>query len=367
MKKRPETRRAGSAMVLGFDGTEMTPALERLLRDVQPAGVVLFKRNVQTAAQTWELLRACERAAGRPLLRCVDMEGGTVDRLRDIVGPAPAAAEVFASRDRKLFRKHGSVIGATCRALGFNVDFAPVLDLALAPARPVLTTRVVSADPKEAAEYAGEFLRGLRDAGVQGCGKHFPGLGEAALDTHHDLPSVAKSWKKLWAEDMAPYRLLRTQLPMVMVSHAAYPAVTRTPASLAPEWMSGALRRKVGFRGVIATDDMEMGALQKFAPMAEAAVAAVRAGADLLLVCHREDLIRSAHEALVCAAERDSRFRRRLAESARRVAGLQKKARRLSPQPTVARVEGLTRQLWELGEQVRLETLDRDSRLEARA
>ena len=137
----------GQLLIVGFDGTEMTPRLSSLLTRLQPAGVILFARNIKTAEQTWRLLRDCQKCVSTPLFTCVDLEGGRVDRFRDVLGPTPAAADVFATGDRKLFRKHGQVIGENCRALGFNVDFAPVLDLAFEASRSVMSSRVVSAEP----------------------------------------------------------------------------------------------------------------------------------------------------------------------------------------------------------------------------
>ena len=217
----------GQLLIIGFDGTEVSPALASQLQRIQPSGVILFARNIVGAEQTYKLLRDCQQHLSAPLFRCVDLEGGKVDRLRNVLGPAPSAAEVFASGDRKLFRQHGRVIGVNCRALGFNVDFAPALDLAFEASRTVMNSRLVSDDPKETIVYVREFLAGLRAAGVLGNGKHFPGLGEGRLDSHHSLPVIDKSWKKLWEQDLVPYRALRSQLPFIMISHAAYPAVTR--------------------------------------------------------------------------------------------------------------------------------------------
>ena len=251
----------GQLLIIGFDATEMSPRLASLLTQIQPAGVILFARNITAVDQTHRLLRECQKCVQSPLFTCVDLEGGQVDRFRDVLGPTPSAADVFSTGDRKLFRKHGRLIGENCRALGFNVDFAPTLDLAFAASKTVLGSRAVSANPKEVVGYAREFLRGLRDAYVLGCGKHFPGLGEANLDTHHDFPSVDKSFRKLWAEDLVPYRLLRPELSLVMVSHAAFPAVTRQkmPASLSKKWITEILRKKIGYRGLIISDDLEMG------------------------------------------------------------------------------------------------------------
>jgi len=354
----------GQLLIMGFDGTEMSPRLASLLKKIQPAGVILFARNITGAEQTHTLLSECQKCVATPLFTCVDLEGGTVDRFRDVLGPAPSPAEVFATRSRALFRKHGRVIGENCRALGFNVDFAPVLDLAYEASHSVLSSRAVSDDPKQVVAYAREFLRGLSDAGVLGCGKHFPGLGEATLDTHHELPRIEKPLRKLWEQDLIPYRLLRRELPFVMVSHAAFPAVSKekTPASLSKKCITDILREKIGYRGLICSDDLEMGGVLNAAPIEEAIIGHIRAGGDLGLICHREDFILRAHDALVREAEHDGRFARRVEESARRVLAFKSKKARGRGRPrhtlsTGARVEKLTRQLWEFGEEIRMAAL----------
>ncbi|MGD0469463.1 MAG: glycoside hydrolase family 3 N-terminal domain-containing protein [Terriglobales bacterium] len=376
----------GQLLIIGFDGTEMSPRLASLLTKIQPAGVILFARNITGAEQTHTLLRECQKCVATPLFTCVDLEGGTVDRFRNVIGSAPSPAEVFATGSRALFRKHGRVIGENCRALGFNVDFAPVLDLAYEASRAVMSSRSVSDDPKQVVAYAREFLRGLGDAGVLGCGKHFPGLGESKLDSHRELPVIKKPLKRMWVEDLYPYRLLRRQLPFVMISHAAFtgvtPAVTkgrtngrsneRTPASLSKKWITDILRKKIGYRGLICSDDLEMGGVLAAAPIEEAAIEHVtighiRAGGDLGLICHREDFILRAHEAVVREAERDGKFARRVRESARRVLAFKKKSLTKKPgvsrhTPTSARVEKLTRQLWEFGEEIWLATLAGEER-----
>jgi len=346
--------------MIGFDGTEMTPRLTSLLKRLQPAGVILFARNIRSADQTWRLLRDCQKCVAAPLFTCVDLEGGTVDRFRDVLGPSPSAAEVFATGDRKLFRKHGRILGENCRALGFNVDFAPVFDLAFPTSQQIMGTRVVSATASDAITYAKEFLAGLADAEVLGCGKHFPGLGEGNLDSHHELPVIDKPLKRLWEEDLLPYRKLRRQVAFVMVAHAAYPSATKdkTPASLSKFWVVQTLRKRIGFRNLIVSDDLEMGGVLAAASVGEAAVGAIRAGSDLCLVCHHEDQVLQACEGLKRCCEADRKFASRVGEAARRVQSFKKKWKsslRLSKAPSSATAGKLTRKLWEFGEQIRLE------------
>jgi beta-N-acetylhexosaminidase len=352
----------GQLLIVGFDGTKMTARLSSLLTRLQPGGVILFARNIKSADQTWRLLRDCQKCVPTPLFTCIDLEGGTVDRFREVLGAAPSAADVFATGNRKLFRKHGQLIGENCHALGFNVDFAPVLDLAFEASRNVMGSRAVSATPRETVAYAREFLAGLRAAGVLGCGKHFPGLGEGKLDSHHELPVIEKRLKKLWGEDLLPYRMLRAQMPMVMISHAAYPMVThdRTPASLSKIWIADILRKRIGYRNLIVSDDLEMGGVLSAAPVGQAAVEFIRAGGDLCLICHREEYIVEAYEGLVTTAERDSKFAKRVAEAARRVQAFKKKSAKMmrrTKQPSATAVERLSRRLWEFGEQIWLDTL----------
>ena len=354
----------GQLLIIGFDGTEMSTPLASLLKRIQPAGVILFARNIVSAEQTHRLLKECQAQVGAPLLRCVDLEGGKVDRLRDAIGPAPSPADVFASGNRKLFRAHGRVIGENCRVVGFNVDFAPALDLALHASKSVMSTRAVSADPRQVITYARAFLAGLGDEGVLGCGKHFPGLGEGTLDSHHELPVIEKAWKKLWRQDLTPYRTLHRELPFVMVSHAAYPAVTRenTPASQSKKWITDILRKKIRYHGLIASDDLEMGGVLSAAPIEKAAAQFVGAGGDLCLICHKQEFVTRSYEELQRQATDDRAFAKRAAEAVKRVLAFKKKSKKLArwgKAPSAIEVERLTRKLWEFSEQVRLETIRR--------
>ena len=350
-------RNIGQLIIVGFDGTEMSSGLAALLTRIQPAGVILFARNITGGEQTYRLLRDCQACVSTPLFTSVDMEGGMVDRFRNLFGRTPSATDVFASGDRKLFRKHGKLIGGICRTLGFNTDFAPVVDLAVEASKTVMASRAVSADPKETVLYAREFLKGLNAANVIGSAKHFPGLGEGDLDTHKDLPSINKPWKKLWAEDIYPFRALHRELPMILVGHASYPAVThdQIPASLSKKWITDVLRKKIGYRGLVVSDDLEMGGVLKAAPIEQAAVGHIRAGGDLCLLCHIEEYVTRSYETMMKEAETDRRFSERVADSAARVLAFKHKSSAMKPRapaPTPEKLERLSRQVWELSEQV---------------
>jgi beta-N-acetylhexosaminidase len=350
-------RSVGQLLIVGFDGTEMSAGLSALLTRIQPAGVILFARNITGGEQTYRLLKDCQACVSVPLFTSVDMEGGLVDRFRNLFGRTPSAADVFATGDRELFRKHGKLIGDICRTLGFNADFAPVVDLAFEASKTVMASRSVSADPKEAVLYARDFLAGLRAANVIGSGKHFPGLGEGNLDTHKDLPSIDKPWKKLWAEDIYPFRTLRRELPMILVGHANYHSVTHDqgPASLSKKWITDILRKKIGYRGLIVSDDLEMGGVLKGGPIEQAAIGHIRAGGDLCLLCHIEEYVTRSYEAMIKEAERNRKFAERVTESAARVLAFKKKSsalKRQPPAPTPEKLEKLSRRVWELSEQV---------------
>lgn len=350
-------RQIGQLLVMGFEATSFAPHLASMLKELQPAGVILFARNLESAQQTHALLAACRKALLVPPFLCVDMEGGTVDRLKNIMAPAPSAASVFASGSKAWFTRHGKLIGAECRALGFNTDFAPTLDLAFAPSRPVLGSRAVSSDPAQAAAYARLFLRGLRSAGVLGCGKHFPGLGEGALDTHNELPMIQKPWEALWQQDLVPYRLLRHELPFVMVGHASYPNVSgaKVPASISHKWITEILRNQIGYRGLIISDDMEMGAVLAAGSIEHAAVESIRAGADIVLVSHKEQLVRRACEALLREAEHNHAFARRVAAAATHVVGFKKQLtvlKTFAPRPSTAVIKKLRQEMAAFAAQV---------------
>jgi len=317
---------AGELLVVGLGGTELTGLERAWLKLVRPGGVILFKRNIVDAAQTRALLDEATQMCAPRTVRCVDVEGGTVNRLRDALAPLPSAQAVGAAmRDLHkptLAREFGELIARAVKVFGFNTTLAPVIDLALPEAAEVLGSRPPGANAQDVIAFARAFFAGLATQGVVGCGKHFPGLGGATGDTHFVTPEIARTWQQIWNEDLVPYRELHAEMPMVMMNHAAYPATPggNRPASASDFWITKVLRKRIGYRGIILSDDLEMGGILKFLPVEEAAIAAVRAGSDLLEICHSAELILRSYEALVAEAERSAVFRKLLLERARSTA-----------------------------------------------
>jgi len=351
---------AGELLVVGLEGPELAPLERAWLRLIRPAGIILFRRNISDARQTRTLLAEATSLCAPHSLRCVDLEGGPVDRLRDALAPLPSAhavAEAMRIAGKSaLAREHGDLAARASGAFGFNVTLAPVLDLGLPESAGVMGARCAAPLAQGVIEYAREFLAGLSARGVAGCGEHFPGLGGGTLDWHQQTPRIARCWRELWLEDLEPWRALRRHLPMVMVNHAAYP-LTRgkdRPASVSGFWIETILKKRIGYGGIVFSDDFEMGGILNFLSIEEAVVEAVRAGMDLIEICHSPELILRAFESLVTTAERSASFRSLLLARARTAA--QKRARRiapdLSPLLSARQFESLRRRILRFGEQV---------------
>jgi beta-N-acetylhexosaminidase len=314
---------AGSLLVVGLGDKELTAMERAWLKLIRPAGIILFRRNIADRTQTRALLAEATSFCPPHCGAFVDVEGGTVDRLRDVLAPIPsvqAVAQAARVTGRAAIqREHGELVGRAVKVFGFNSSFAPVLDLALPESRKVMESRCAAETGAGVAAYAREFLAGLAAQGVAGCGKHFPGLGGGTLDSHLDTPKIERTWQRLWQQDLEPYRALRSQLPMIMVNHAAYPltADAKRPATVSKFWMQTVLRKRIGYRGMVVSDDLEMGGVSKFMPIADAAVATVRLGTDLALICHHPEPILQVYEALIREGEHSAAFNKILLDRAR--------------------------------------------------
>lgn len=342
------SRLAGQLIIGGFDGAELPERYARALREGRRGGAILFRRNlpeiVGVARLNEAIVAACP--ADLPPFIGVDQEGGRVVRL-----PAPflalppmrtlGRAASHAGGDLGLVRRASIAVGRELAAVGFNLDFAPVLDVDSNPKNPVIGDRSFGADPDLVAACAVAFMEGLGAAGVLACGKHFPGHGDTSSDSHFDLPRVAHDRDRLERVELVPFRAaIQAGITAMMTAHVVVSALDpRAPATLARASSTDLLRGELGFSGVLFSDDMEMGAIAARFPPGEAAVAAVRAGCDALLICKSEEAQELSHAALVREAERDPAFRARCEEALGR--GLA--ARRWAPSLPITDREALLR------------------------
>lgn len=312
---------AGQILIVGLQSTSLSEGEQAWMKRIRPGGVILFQRNIEQAAQVTSLLREADRLSTVPLFRCVDEEGGLVDRFREVIHPVPSAAAVFATGKRHLYRRHGALIAREARALGFNTVFAPVLDLALKESADVMRSRAVAAEPWRVIDYARYFLSGLAMEDILGCGKHFPGLGGAKADSHQDTPVIQRQTRMMWRTDLAPWLAVAGKLPFAMVAHASYPWPGRDSAvaSVSRYWVTNVLRRQVRFKGIIVSDDMEMGGIRSQMPLEEAVVQAVLAGIQMIPICRDPDLIERAYETLMREGERSAAFADAVASAWRKI------------------------------------------------
>jgi beta-N-acetylhexosaminidase len=319
---------AGSLLVVGLSGKELTAMERAWLKLIRPAGIILYRRNITDVKQTRDLLSEATSYCCTHSPTFVDVEGGVVNRLNLALAPIPSAHAVATAMLRTgktaLAREHGELIAKAVGAFGFNTSLAPMVDLGLPDSAEVLGTRCAAAVPAQVITYARAFLTGLRSRGIVGCGKHFPGLGGGTLDTHVETPAIERSWRAMWSEDLEPYRQLRGEMPIVMMNHAAYPRTPgkNLPASVSNFWIGEVLRHRIGYRGIVLSDDLEMGGILKFMPIDEAAIAAIRTGSDLVEICHNPEPILRAYEALVSEGERSQTFSALLIKRAQHTARL---------------------------------------------
>jgi len=302
---------------VGFTGHEPSAEVRELLRR-GAGGVILFGRNVESAAQVAALTGSLKREAGRPLLTSVDQEGGRVMRLRQRHGftELPSMRALGASGDERLARQVGALLGRELRAVGLDLDYAPVVDVDTNPQNPVIGDRAFSCDPAVVARMGAALALGLQSQGVAACAKHFPGHGDTSQDSHRHLPRLPHDLGRLRAVELLPFAALaRAGVASVMTAHVVFEALDAAhPATMSPPVLR-LLREECGFAGPVISDDLEMKAVTEHFPLAEAVVASVNAGVDVLLVCHRPEVQHAAIDALRGAVERGEVSRERLAQA----------------------------------------------------
>jgi len=324
----------GQMLVVGLEGPVLLPAEERLFASGERGGVVLFRRNIALAMRGVAALNAAVTKAAPgdlPPLVAVDQEGGRVMRLGPPALQLPPMRRLGDLGDEGFVRAVAEAQARELAALGFTMSFAPVADIHTRDDNPIIGDRAFATTPEGVARFAGAFAEGLARGGVLSCAKHFPGHGDTTVDSHLALPRVDRTEAELRAIEIASFAALakNAAIDAMMTAHVVYPALDREqPATLSYAICTDLLRRELGFTGVLFSDDLEMKALTM--PTGEAAVRAVLAGCDVLLVCSRADLAAEAHGALVREAEKSAAFRARCEEAFGRALAMR---RRVPPAP----------------------------------
>jgi len=319
-------REIGQLLIGSLPGTTITQEMQSLAREFQLGGVTLFKRNIEAPEQVAELSNDLQGLSSElPLWVAVDQEGGRVARLRAPFTEWPPMATLGRAGDATLAYRFASALAAELTAVGITLDYAPVLDIHTNPKNPIIGDRALAEDAETVAKLGAQIVRGLQENGVAACGKHFPGHGDTSLDSHLALPLVEHPPDRIRRVECVPFReAIRNDVAFIMTAHILVPALDeQKPATLSPAIVRGMLREDLGFNGVILSDDLEMKAIADTYSVPDAAVQAIAAGCDGVLVCraHSTNAVEDAEvqaavlETIVHAVE-DGRIPYKRAEDA---------------------------------------------------
>lgn len=287
----------GQLLMIGIPGKEMDSATAALIQKVQPGAFILFGRNIESPGQLRKLTDDLRHLSKSEPIITIDQEGGRVSRLKLIGNEPPNAQQLRTCGDETLIRTHGEITGRLLRLFGFNLDLCPVLDISFDDeADNSLRGRCYGTTASEVIARAGLFNDALRSTGILSCGKHFPGYSCVPFDPHHELPVMTRSRVEMEQHELAVFSAFSDRVDSMMIGHAVYKDLDDSglPASLAPGIIDGLLRKELGFRGLVMTDDLDMGAILNHYPLPETLRLGVEAGNDLLMICHRTELAEEA-------------------------------------------------------------------------
>lgn len=340
---RPTTADAAHKLALelfvaGYEGDTLPASYRQRLEDGM-AGAILFSRNLRKdpdgaidVGHLTEQTAAIHGATELPALVAVDQEGGLVARLRAPFTHLPPMKQLARTGDVQLIQLAGEQTGRECLAAGFNIDFAPILDIDTNPDNPIIGDRAFGSTPDEVIARAGAFLSGLTEAGVLGCGKHFPGHGDTDTDSHLALPVLSFGRDRLQAVEMAPFRALAKRMPMVMTAHILFPELdAELPATLSPTILRELLTGWCGFEGVVVSDDLEMKGVAETFSFGQSVELGLAAGVDLFLVCRREDALEEAVDAAARVLQQQGVVSEHALDAIAKVRRLRTKQARLTP------------------------------------
>ena len=311
---------AARLFTVGFYGKTVTDDLSRLVaRGV--GGAIFFARNVGSPAEVVDATSSIKRLAGRPLFIALDQEGGQVSRLRQGFTEVPPMRAVGATGNASLAREVGALIGREVSAVGFDMNYAPVLDVDTNPANPIIAARSFGRTPEIVSEFGVAFAAGLESVGVAACGKHFPGHGDTSQDSHLELPRLQHTLERLEQVELKPFAAaVKAGIPSMMTAHVIFePLDSVYPATMSRPVLHGLLREKMGYDGLIVTDDIEMRAIADHYGVEDTIVRGLNAGVDHFLCCHTAEVAHQAIEAVIHAVERGAVSREIVATANRRI------------------------------------------------
>jgi beta-N-acetylhexosaminidase len=328
----------GQMLMSGFEGTTLNSETEDLIRKHHVGGLILFSRNYENPKQLHALIRdlqdvAASTSTGLPLLMSVDQEGGRVARLTEPFTKYPPLCCIGNSQSEDLAFRFGQALATELVDVGINMDYAPVLDVHTNPDNPIIGDRAIASDPETVAKLANSFIKGFRDKGMIPVGKHFPGHGDTHLDSHLDLPTVKRDAATLEAVELVPFRDTIAQgLEVIMTAHVIYTAWdAKNPATFSKTILQDILRQRLGFQGVIMSDDLEMKAVENYFPFDAFPRMGIEAGLDMFMVCNNVEKIRTLHRQLIHDVDNGTIPVEPIQQSVERVLRLKKN---LPPTPT---------------------------------
>lgn len=294
-----DANRLGQLLLTGVPGTELDADTARRFKKLQPGGFILFGRNIKSPEQLRKLIDDLRDLSEVEPFITIDQEGGRVSRLRLIGSEPPNAQQLREKGDLQLIKRHGQLTAEVLRIFGFNLDLCPVLDISFDDeADNSLKGRCWGSTPKEVIQNAAMFNKAMREGGVLSSGKHFPGYAAASVDPHHELPVIDKTLAEMEADELQPFRALLDDLDSLMTCHSHYPCWDadrpRWPASLSKNIIGEFLRNQLAYEGLVMTDDLDMGAILNEVTFEQTIIAAIEAGNDLAMICHRIDMVEEA-------------------------------------------------------------------------
>lgn len=330
LKKMNIDEKIGQLIIAGFDGITVNDELQSLILEKYIGGVILFSKNVESASQVVALnneIKEINKVNKSPIFISVDEEGGLVSRMPSEFKDIPTNSDIAKYDDEDLSYNIGKVIGEEISSLGFNMDFAPVLDINSNPDNPVIGNRSFGDNEAIVSKLGIATMKGLKDSNIIATVKHFPGHGDTSVDSHVGLPVIENDLERLKSFELVPFqKAIDEGVDMVMVSHIMLPKIDENdPATLSKTIVTDILRKDMNYNGVVVTDDMTMGAIINNYDIGEAAVKSINAGVDIVMVCHQYENVTKVIDAIKEAVNNGSITEERIDKSVERILKLKDK------------------------------------------